>query len=346
MIKYKTGNIFDEDVEAIVNTVNCIGVMGRGIALQYKKTFPGNFKAYEIACKQNEVEPGKMLVYERDSLTNPKFIINFPTKKHWREKSHIEYIEKGLIALKEEIKKRNIKSIALPPLGSGLGGLNWNEVKKHIEGSLALLQDVEIVIFEPQQNKSASKNIKSSTVPKMTTGRAALICLINRYLGGLMDPFVTLLEIHKLMYFMQDTGEPLKLQFAKGPRGPYAENLRHVLSHIEGYFTSGYSDGGDNPDKNIELIEGALETAKIFLADKHTSTTNNLDKVNELVDGFETPSGLEILSTVHWVIKQDKAKSLEEVIEKVYLWNDSKKQFSKYQITIAYETLQQKEWIN
>ena len=133
MIKYKTGNILTEDAEAIVNTVNCVGVMGRGIALQFKKALPENFKAYATACKRDEVQPGRMFVYETGELTNPRYVVNFPTKRHWRGKSRMEDIQSGLKALTEVIKERNIRSIAIPPLGSGLGGLDWMQVKSQIE---------------------------------------------------------------------------------------------------------------------------------------------------------------------------------------------------------------------
>src|SRR5213594_4867327 len=125
MIEYKTGDILAEHAEALVNTVNCVGFMGRGIALQFKKAWPENFKAYAAACRRHEVQPGRMFVFETGLLTNPRFIINFPTKRHWRGKSRIEDIESGLGALVKEIRSRGIRSVALPPLGSGLGGLNW-----------------------------------------------------------------------------------------------------------------------------------------------------------------------------------------------------------------------------
>ena len=125
MIEFKTGNILTEDAEALVNTVNCVGFMGRGIALQFKKAFPDNFKSYSSACKRNEVQPGRMFVYATGQLAYPRYIINFPTKRHWRGKSRMEDIDAGLAALAEAIRSHNIQSIAIPPLGSGLGGLDW-----------------------------------------------------------------------------------------------------------------------------------------------------------------------------------------------------------------------------
>ena len=244
MIEYKTGDILREDAEAIVNTVNCVGVMGRGIALQFKKAYPDNFKDYAAACKRNEVKPGQMFVFDRQSLTNPRYIINFPTKRHWRGKSRMEDIESGLVALANEIKRRGIRSIAIPPLGSGLGGLNWGQVRSRIEQTLHELTEIRVIVFEPGGAPNTDKMVHSREVPKMTPGRAALVALMHRYLCGLLDPFVTLLEVHKLMYFMQLAGEPLRLQFKKAQYGPYAENLRHVLNAIEGHLISGYDDGG------------------------------------------------------------------------------------------------------
>lgn len=344
MIRYKTGDIFKEDVEAIVNTVNCVGVMGRGIALQYKKIFPDNFRAYAAACKRKEVQPGKMFVYETDQSTNPRFIINFPTKTHWRQKSRMDYIEQGLLALVNEISNRNITSIAIPPLGSGLGGLNWKDVRSRIDNALKGIDNLDVIIFEPEDKTVQS--IKLRKVPDMTAGRAALVSLIDRYLQGLMDPYVTLLELHKLMYFMQEAGEPLRLQYKKAFYGPYAENLRHVLNTIEGYLILGYSDGGDKPDKKIELIPGALQNSINFLKTNVASDTlKNLEKVADLVDGFETPFGLELLSTVHWIVKEENAKSIDEIVEKIYAWSDKKKRFTARQIEIAFEVLKHKGWV-
>ena len=244
MIEYRTGDILQADAEALVNTVNCVGIMGRGVALQFKNAYPDNFNAYAAACAREELQPGRMFVFETGQLS-PKYIINFPTKRHWRGKSRMEDIESGLAALAEEIRRRRIGSVALPPLGSGLGGLDWRDVRPRIEAALGGLTEVHVMVFEPH---TASQIVtRSHNVPKMSAGRAALVVLMYRYLGGLMDPFVTLLEVHKLMYFMQEAGEPLKLRFRKALYGPYAENLRHVLHAVEGHLVSGYADGETRP---------------------------------------------------------------------------------------------------
>ena len=199
MVEYKTGNIITEDAEALVNTVNCVGIMGRGIALQFKNAFPENFKAYESAYRRGELQPGRLLVVGTNQLSNPKYIINFPTKRHWRGRSRLSDIETGLQALVEEIRILRLHSVAIPPLGSGLGGLDWSEVRPKIEAAMRQLSDdVRVIVFEPKD--TPREIVSSRKVPTMTPGRAALVSLIQRYLSGLLDPFVTLLEIHKLMY--------------------------------------------------------------------------------------------------------------------------------------------------
>jgi len=149
MIEFIQGNLLTSNAEAIVNTVNCVGVMGRGIALQFKKQFPDNFAYYEAACKRNEVVPGKMLVYETNGLINPRFIINFPTKRHWRSSSSIEDIKAGLADLVNVIKERDISSISIPPLGCGLGRLRWDEVKPLMETTFIQLSGTNVHIYEP-----------------------------------------------------------------------------------------------------------------------------------------------------------------------------------------------------
>ncbi len=179
----------------------------------------------------------------------------------------------------------------------------------------------------------------------MTAGRAALIVLVQHYLRALMDPFVTLLEIHKLMYFLQAAGEPLRLRYVKAAHGPYAENLRHVLRSVEGHLISGYADGGDAPDKQLELVPGAVRDAEAFLAE-NGATQSRFDRVADLVQGFETPFGLELLSTIHWVIVEERACSADQVIDRTYAWNERKRRFSLEQIRLAIETLVAKGWID
>ncbi len=345
MIEYKTGDILNEDTEAIINTVNCVGVMGRGIALQFKNIYPENFKAYAAACKQGEIQPGKMFVFPTGKMTTPRLIINFPTKRHWRGQSRLEDVELGLRDLVKIITQYKIRSVAVPPLGCGLGGLDWNIVRDKIIESLGTLSDTRVVVFEPQGAPSPKTMKHIREVPDMTAGRAALILLIDRYLQGLLDPSISLLEVHKLMYFMQEAGENLRLNFVKAHYGPYAENLRQVLNRIEGCFISGYADGDDDPEKELELVPAAVEDAWTFLLN-HADTQQRFDAVSKLVDGFEHAFGMELIATVHWIVKNEKARTLDEVVQRVHGWNERKRlTFSARHIGIAVEKLVERGWI-
>lgn len=344
MIKLTQGDILKADAEALVNTVNCVGIMGRGIALQFRKAFPENFKAYEAACKSHQVQPGKMFIYDLNCLYNPRFIINFPTKRHWKHKSSIDDIKSGLVDLIDAVQQYQIRSIGIPPLGCGLGGLNWSEVRPLIMEAFQCLPEVAVLLFEPAGAPQATAMVKEKKVPNMTVGRAALIGLMRRYLAAVMDPTVTLLEVHKLMYFMQEAGEPLRLNYQKAPYGPYAENLRHVLSHIEGHFISGYGDAEDRPDKPLELKPYASEKAEIFLT-KHEATRQRFYRVAELIKGFETTFGMELLSTVHWVATQEAATTAEEAVIKIHAWNKRKKMFESCHIHLAWERLREAGWL-
>ncbi|MDF5715003.1 MAG: macro domain-containing protein [Rhizonema sp. NSF051] len=345
MIELTQGDILKADAEALVNTVNCVGIMGRGIALQFRKAFPGNFKAYEAACKSHQVQPGKMFIYDLNRLYNPRFIINFPTKRHWKHKSSIDDIKSGLLDLIGAVQQYQIRSIAIPPLGCGLGGLNWEEVRPLIMEAFQSLPEVAVLLFEPTGAPQATAMVKEGKVPNMTVGRAALIGLMRRYLAAVMDPTVTLLEVHKLMYFMQEAGEPLRLKYKKATYGPYAENLRHVLSHIEGYFISGYGDAEDQPDKPLELKPYASEQAETFLTE-HKATLQRFNRVADLIKGFETTFGMELLSTVHWVATQEAITTAEDAVTKIHAWNAHKRIFEPEHIYLAWKRLCEEGWLS
>jgi len=344
MLELTRGDILKADAEALVNTVNCVGVMGRGIALQFRKAYPDNFKAYKSVCDKKQLHPGIMFVYDLNRFQNPRYVINFPTKRHWKGKSKIEDIKSGLEALLQEVSNRNIRSIAIPPLGCGLGGLDWNQVKQIIEKVFTALPDVHVLLFEPAGAPVADVMVKEKKTPKMTVGRASLLGLMNRYLKAIMDPSISLLEIHKLMYFMQESGEKLRLNYTKALYGPYAENLRHVLNAIEGHFIIGFADASDLPDTQIQLTSGAAKKAGTFL-EKHYRTRENFDRVADLIKGFETPFGLELLSTVHWVATREDAKTAEQAIEKTYSWNVRKRMFKEEHIKIVWKVLEEKKWL-
>jgi O-acetyl-ADP-ribose deacetylase (regulator of RNase III) len=344
MIELRRGDILKADAEALVNTVNCVGVMGRGIALQFRKKFSENYEEYRQVCEKGKLKVGMMLIHDLHRLMNPRYIVNFPTKRHWKGKSRIEDIDAGLKTLIEEVRARGIRSIAIPPLGCGLGGLDWPDVRIRIERAFRDLPDVQVFLYEPAGAPPAAEMPREKRIPKMTSGRAALLGLMQRYLQAVMDPFVSLMEIHKLMYFMQESGEGLKLQFQKGPYGPYAENLRHVLSRIEGHFISGYGDAADRPNTQIELLPEAAERAPSFLVD-HPATQAHFDRVVDLIKGFETPYGMELLSTVHWVATHEGASASDEAVAKTYAWNERKRMFQESHINIAWDILKRKGWL-
>ncbi len=342
-IRFETGDILAQDAEALVNTVNCVGFMGRGVALQFKRAFPANFRAYAAACQRGEVQPGRMFVFETGALV-PRWIVNFPTKRHWRARSRMEDIEAGLEALGGEIRARAIRSIAIPPLACGLGGLAWDEVRPRIEAALAGFGELDAILFHPDGALPAKDMARLPQAPEMTPARAVLVGLMDRYIAALLDPFLTLLEVHKLLYFMQEAGEPLRLRYTKAARGPYAGNLRHALNRIEGHFIAGYGAGGDAPGKPLELVPGAAREAKAVL-DGAPETRARFERVAGLVHGFESSFGLELLATVHWVAAREGAETLDDIVARSHGWHERKKRFSRHQIALAAARLREGGWI-
>jgi len=344
MIEITKGNLLKAEAEALVNTVNCVGYMGKGIALQFKQAFPDNFIAYQKACKAKQVEPGKMFIYKTGQMFNPKYIINFPTKRHWRGKSKLEDIRSGLAALVGDVKRLGIHSIAVPPLGCGLGGLKWQTVRKEIEKAFARAPEVRVLLYAPMGAPDAKKMPVRTARPKMTTARALFIKLMDQYL--VMAYRLTLLEIQKLAYFLQEAGEPLRLKYEKGHFGPYAVNLNKVLEIMEGHMIRGYGDS-QKPDAEIEMLQGAVEAADEFLNGKETSR-KRLKQVSDLIEGFETPYGMELLSSVHWLVAHDDPPSKEEdtVIKRIHAWSPRKrKMFKASHIRVARQRLKEQGWL-
>ena len=348
MIRKVQGNLFDADVQALVNTVNTVGVMGRGIALQFKQAFPENYKAYRKICDRGELEPGKVYIFDLNTYHNPQFIVNFPTKKHWRGKSKLEYIQLGLESLVREIERLDIKSIAIPPLGCGLGGLEWDDVYREIETAVRGLDHVDVLVFEPAGAPAAAEMTTRTKAPKMTAGRAVLIELMRRYLQPLMDDVVTLLEIHKLMYLMQESGESLRLEYVKGAYGPYSTNLHHVLERIESHFITGYGDGAEAPGKTIEYKSEAARKATDVL-EPMPETRERLARVEKVIQGFETPYGMEMLASVHWIAchENELARSdMETAVAAVRTWNERKERmFKPEHLGAAWKRLREQGWL-
>ena len=344
MINVTRGNIIEADAEALVNTVNCEGFMGKGIALQFKKAFPENCKAYERACRAEEVQPGRMFVFSTGSMMNPKYIINFPTKRKWRENSRMEDIESGLTALVQELRRLKVSSVAVPPLGCGHGGLDWRRVRPLIERALAALPDVRVLLFEPAGAPEPKAMPVRSKRPRLTLARALFIRLMQQYAE--MAYRLTLLEIQKLAYFLQESGQPLRLNYVGHLYGPYAHNLNKVLETLEGHFIRGYGDS-QKPDVEIELLPGATDEADRFLA-RNADAGPRLQRVADLIDGFETPYGMELLSSVHWVAchVESPVRDADQAIRALHGWNERKRlMFKPEHVRVAWDRLQDQGWI-
>jgi len=343
MIELIQANILKADAEALVNTVNCVGFMGKGIALQFKKAHPENFDAYHKACATGEVQPGRMFIFDLHSMLNPKYVINFPTKRDWREKSRYEDVESGLKALVADVRRLRIRSIAVPPLGCGLGGLDWRKVRPMIEKAFAPLPNVRVLLFEPAGAPEAKAMPVRTERPKLTVARALFIRLMEQYASQAYR--LTLLEIQKLAYFLQEAGQPLRLNYEAGHYGPYAPNLNKVLEKLERHYTSGYGDS-QKPDVEVELLEGAAQEAEAFLAN-HQAEHERLERVSRLIEGFETPYGMELLASVHWVAVHSTppARTEDEAVRGLASWNERKRRmFRPEHIRVAWERLTAQGW--
>ncbi len=344
MVTIAEGNLLKADADALVNTVNCVGHMGKGIALQFKKAYPQNYEAYRRACESKEVQPGRLFVFDTGDMFGPRYIINFPTKRHWRGKSRYEDIESGLRALVQEIQKLEIESVAMPPLGCGLGGLDWGRVREMIEMAFSGLPEVDVLLFPPSKTPDAVDMPVGTKRPKLTVARALLIEMMAQY--SRLAYRLTLLEIHKLAYFLQEAGEPLRLQYEEGHYGPYAHNLNKVLELLEGHFIAGYGDT-QKPDVEISLLPHATEEAGEFLC-VHEDSRRRLSSVARVIDGFETPYGMELLSSLHWVAlhRDPAANSEDEAVQMVRDWNSRKRDlFQEKHLRMGWKHLEAAGWV-
>ncbi len=313
MITFTEGNLLKAEAEALVNTVNTVGVMGKGIALMFKEAFPENFLAYSAACKNHEIEVGRIFATERKDLVGgPKWIINFPTKKHWRNPSKIEWIKDGLQDLVRFISEHKIKSIALPPLGSGNGGLDWKEVRPVIEAALGNLEGVDVVVFEPT---ARYQNVaKPQGVEKLTAARALVAELVRRY--SVLGFECTMLEIYKLAYLLQrrivasGLASPLRLEFKADKFGPYAPALGHLLNNLDGSYLHCEKRVADASILDTIWFENAKKDviATYLRTTDAKQFASALDETTGLIDGFEYPLGMELLATVDWLLNHDKVE--------------------------------------
>ncbi len=344
MFEIKHGNILLQDTEALVNTVNCDGYMGKGIALQFKKAFPNNYKYYHNACSRKEVHPGKVLVFETGLSINPRFIINFPTKMHWKGKAKIEYIKTGMVSLRSQIIDHDIRSISIPPLGCGLGGLKWSDVYPIIKDGLSDLAGVSIFLYPPEKTPEASEMPIRTMEPTLTLSRILFLKLMKQY--SRLAYKMSLLEIQKLAYFLQEAGQNLSLRFEKAQYGPFASNLTKVLELFESHYIEGFGDN-QKPDVEIRLVQDKVpEIDKLQIED--TSAQDNLERVFALIDGFEMPYGMELLASVHWVATKDtpSARNPVDAYSSISNWTNRKKNlFSQEHVKVAWNRLDSGGWI-
>ncbi|MET9412000.1 macro domain-containing protein [Streptomyces sp. NPDC002935] len=349
MITRGTGNLLIADVDALVNTVNTVGVMGKGIALQFKRAFPTNYADYKEACEHGEVTVGRMHVHELPQLGGPRFVVNFPTKRHWRSPSRLEDVTAGLTALRDEIVERGIKSIAVPPLGCGNGGLNWADVKPMINQILGTIPGVEVRVWEPAGAPTAKEMPNATPTPPMTRERASFIVALSRYIdaaverGMAFDPRVSLLEAHKAAYFLQKFGLPLGLHFEKGIYGPYSPQLDRAVSTMEGHFLHGYGDGTSGAQAILELDKEAVHEAKLRLQDSAEFDRISRD-FQSLTAGFQDAFGMELLSTVLFAADElvPPPATSEKVLSCIQGWNHRKSRiFTDAHIQTAWNRLRE-----
>lgn len=302
MITDTTGDLLDDDADALVNGVNIGGVMGRSLAVRFKRRFPEMFREFERMARRGELEMGRVHVWATGGDA-PRFVVNVPTKRHWRSRAHLADVQDGLAALARAVDEHGITSIAVPALGCGSGGLTWPEVRPLVEAAFAELPEIDVRLYGPRAGAAPAAGGEVRR-PAMTSGRAALVTLVDRYAATV--PEVTLLEVERLAYFLQEAGHDLRLTFGDGPYGPATDDLRHVLAPLEGTYLAVTGDVSA-PASSIGVVEvlpGVAEEAAAVVAASPTLLAR-IDRVVALARGFESPYGLELLATAHWVTTRD-----------------------------------------
>ena len=324
MIEFTQGNLLEAKAEALVNTVNTVGVMGKGIALMFKERFDDNYRQYAQACKAKQVRTGHMFITEPSELDGPRWIVNFPTKQHWRSPSRLEWVIEGLQDLRCFLLDKQVKSVAIPPLGAGNGGLDWTQVREQIEQALGDL-GTRITVFEPTPNY---QNVaKRSGVEKLTIPRALIAELVRRY--WVLGMECSLLEIQKLAWFLerailrrQPTDDPMQLQFDANKFGPYAHRLTKLLDGLDGsYLRSDKRIADADPFDVIWFNEERTGLVQAFLQSEAKAYSAALEETSDLIAGFESPFGMELLATVDWLISRENvAPTVAAVREGMEHW--------------------------
>ena len=321
MFKYITGDLLHSSASALVNTVNCEGVMGKGIAYQFKQQYPENFKDYKRACQSGALRPGKLHTFHEGS----KLIINFPTKNCWRDPSQMEYIESGLDELTQFIYSHNVKSIAIPPLGCGNGGLAWSDVRKVIEYKLSdVSQGREIFLYEP----SASCAIKTGCEPRL--GESALVLMeIKEYLYAF-----SAIRLQKTAYFVNIFSHTQYFRFEKNKYGPYSRTVHEVCKSIKKY-----QDFHAVSTKDAKTILYRSLTSRSVDA-KLSKIKPFIKKAADFANLFPNDHDLECLATVCFLIERGRTLTEPMVIQSFLDWSEDKaKRFRTDEISSALQSL-------
>ena len=317
MIHYTEGNLLESKAEALVNTVNTVGIMGKGIALMFKDRFGENFRLYAQACKSGDVQTGRMFVTEPNELDGPRWIVNFPTKRDWRGNSRLEWVVDGLHDLRRFLLENQVRSVAVPPLGAGNGGLDWATVREQIDLALGDL-DVQTTVFEPTPRY---QNVaKRHGVEKLTAARALIAEMVRRY--WVMGFECSLLEVQKLAWFLdrtlnrdQPANNPLKLRFEANKFGPYAHGLTKLLDKLDGSYLG--SDKRISDAKPLDVVwfnEQRTQVVKAYLCSEAKPYLDALEETSALIDGFESPYGMELLATADWLVSREQVEPTVEAV--------------------------------
>jgi O-acetyl-ADP-ribose deacetylase (regulator of RNase III) len=346
MIEEGHGNLLTAEVEALVNTVNTVGVMGKGIALQFKRAFPANFHAYRAACARGEVQLGRVWTFDTGVVGPRRYILNFPTKKHWRSDSRLQDVASGLDSLVDTVRDLGVTSVAIPALGCGNGGLAWEDVRPLIEQACGRMEDVRAVVYPPEGAPSPAAMPNAMPRPSLNQPRALLLTAISRYLARArlqeVREGISELEIQKLAYFLQVFGAPLRLTFVRGTYGPYAPALSHTLDALEGHHLTGIGDRSARVTEfaPINPVQESADAAR-RLVNEEPADLQRLTSLLGLVEGFETPYSLELLATVHFASRHERQTSDPTAIsERVASWSLRKaRMFSLKHVALASQRL-------
>ena len=340
MITYTSGNLLEADTEALVNTVNTVGVMGKGIALQFAERFKTNLKLYKEACKSGSLQVGQLLAVKDADMHGERLIINFPTKKDWKHRSSYAYIEEGLKALVTLIKQRNITSIALPPLGCGNGGLQWAKVKPMIEDHLGAL-DLRVVVYEPSAAIKQVLQKETAREVKLTPGRAMLLHALFNF-ERLGEP-ASLFVANKLAFFLKLLGEAQlkRLEFKPANYGPYSVGVQHALYDLNGVYLKGLEQHDAKPFEELDLnYDRRAEVEDYISRTLNAEQHARLGRLTDLVAGFRSTYALELLSSVAYILSAEPQLDVPAIQERMKSWSKRKQALADADnVRVAYEHL-------